>query len=230
MGSICFGSLVVTPVRFLRWLFILFRPSSTESSSLMCLHECMHYIQSCVSFCVDSLSAKCNTWAYTYIGMYHYGFLEAGGNATELFEKRGWSTIVSDDLVPNVLFLTSLVIGGVTGCFAYLLSELDRLAVIIPKDDPGLAPFIEGLIIGLVLPSVVFGIISSAVNSVLVCFACSPMDFEIRHRDLSHNMRAAWRDVWPRALHVDDAVALRMTEVNAPFLHSSYQNRAPSPF
>ena len=197
---------------------------------MMCFHECVHYIQSCVSFCVDSLAAKCNSWAYTYIGMYHYGFLEAGGSATELFEKRGWSTIVSDDLVPNVLFLTSLVIGGITGCFAYLLSELDRLAVVIPKDDPGLAPFVEGVIIGLVLPSVVFSLISSSVNAVLVCFASSPMDFEVQHPNLSHDMRAAWRNVWPRALLVDDAVAIRLVEQNSPFIHPSYQGREPSPF
>ena len=162
--------------------------------------------------------------------MYHYGFLEAGGNATELFQKRGWSTIVSDDLVPNVLFLTSLVIGGITGCFAYLLSELDRLAVVIPRDEPGLAPFVEGVIIGLVLPSVVFCLISSSVNAVLVCFAASPMDFEIQHPTLSHDMRAAWRDVWPRALIVDDAVAIRLVEQNSPFIQPTYQGREPSPF
>jgi hypothetical protein len=230
MGSICFGSLVVPPVKFLRWIFVLFRPSSTETPSLMYLYECIHYMQSCVSYCVDSLAASCNSWSYTYIGMYHYGFLEGGNKATELFAKRGWSTIVSDDLVPNVLFLTSLVIGGVTGCFAYLLSELDRLAVVIPKDDPGLAPFVEGVIIGLVLPSVVFSLITSAVNAVLVCFASSPVDFERQHPELSHNMRAAWRDVWPRALHIDDAVAIRLGDQSTPFLHPAYQVRAPNPY
>jgi Plasma-membrane choline transporter len=237
MGSICFGSLLVGPVRFLRWFFVFFRPSSTESSSLMCLHECIHYVQSCVTFCIDSMAATCNSWAYTYIGIYHYGFLNAGNNATELFEKRGWSTIVSDDLVPNVLFLTSLVIGGVTGCFAYILSHLDRLTVVNPKDETGSAPFVEGVIIGLVLPSIVFSLISSSVNAVLVCFASSPMDFEVRHPQLSHDMRAAWREVWPRSLDVDDAVAVRLVAQTVPFIPAPppYQGhtvmiRSRSPF
>jgi Plasma-membrane choline transporter len=134
--------------------------------------------------------------------MYHYGFLDAGSHATALFETRGWSTIVSDDLVPNVLFFTSLVIGGITGCFAYFLSQIDRLAVVNPKDEAGLAPFFEGVVIGLVLPSVVFGLIGSSVNAVLVCFASSPLDFDRRHPQLSREMRAAWREVWPRALDV----------------------------
>jgi Plasma-membrane choline transporter len=153
--------------------------------------------------CVDNMAAGFNSWAFAYIGMYHYGFLEAGNNATELFDKRGWSTIVSDDLVPNVLFLTSLVIGGVTGCFAHLLSQVDSLTV-SPNAAPGLAPFVEGVIIGLVLPSVVFSLISSSVNAVLVCFASSPLDFERQHPELSHEMRSAWREVWPRALDVHD--------------------------
>lgn len=218
MGSICFGSLFVGPVRILRLLSVLFRPSSSESS-LMCLHECVHYVQSCMASCVDNIAAGCNAWAFTYIGMYHYGFLEAGNNATDLFERRGWSMIVSDDLVPNVLFLTSLVIGGITGCFAYFLSQIDRLAVVNPKDETGLAPFVEGVIIGLVLPSVVFSLISSSVNAVLVCFAASPLDFERTHPQLSHEMRSAWREVWPRALDVcDDRVALALS--------SEYQGHA----
>jgi hypothetical protein len=54
---------------------------------------------------------------------------DAGLHATELFEKRGWSTIVSDDLVPNVLLLTCLVIGGVTGCFAHLIENFESLSL-----------------------------------------------------------------------------------------------------
>jgi multisubunit Na+/H+ antiporter MnhC subunit len=134
------------------------------------MDECIHCIQSCMASCVDTISAGINTWAYTYVGMYQYGFLDAGYMATECFEKRGWLTIVSDDLVPNVLFLTSLVVGGVTGCFAFEIAHIDRLKV-SPSVEPGLAPFVEGVIIGLVLTSIIFSVISSAVNAVLVCFA-----------------------------------------------------------
>lgn len=186
----------------------------------MCLEECVHYLQSCVTFCVDSLAAKCNVWAYTYIGMYHYGFLDAGKHATELFEKRGWSTIVSDDLVPNVLFLTSLVIGGITGCFAYSLSLLDRFAEVNPTNENGLAPFVEGVIIGLVLTSIFFSLISSSVNAVLVCFASSPLDFDLRHPELSHNMRTAWREVWPRSL-LDVEEAMPWVVPHAPLYSSA---------
>ena len=127
-GSICFGSLVVGPVKVLRQLSALFRPTPESSSLLLCFHQCIYFVQNLLTSCVDGLVTRFNPWAYTYIGLYGYDLMEAGIHSTELFEKRGWTTIVSDDLVPNVLFLTSVVIGGVTGLFAHLIENVDSLA------------------------------------------------------------------------------------------------------
>lgn len=202
MGSICFGSLFVGPVRVLRQLSGFLRPSAADES-LMCLHECLHCIQTVISSCIDTISANFSPWGFTYVGLYGYGFLDASYNASVLFDKRGWSVIVSDDLVPNILLIASVVIGGVTGCFANLISQLDELHV-TSLEEPGLVSFAEGCIIGLVLTSVLFGVISSSVNTVIVCFAASPVDFEQNHPDLSREMRNAWREVWPDALDAVD--------------------------
>jgi|TARA_B110001452_G_C14982925_1_gene343585 hypothetical protein len=55
--------------------------------------------------------------------------MDAGLHSTELFEKRGWSTIVSDDLVPNVLLLITLAIAGLTGLFAHLLEQFEDFSL-----------------------------------------------------------------------------------------------------
>jgi hypothetical protein len=64
-----------------------------------------------------------------------------------------------------------------------------------------------GLGVGLVLTSVLFAIISSSVNAVIVCFAGSPFEFEQNHPDLSAEMRSAWGEVWPGCM---DAVDMRV--------------------
>ena len=128
IGSTCYGSLLVGPVRVLRQLSAFFRPSE-EVSSLSFLHECLFCIQTCLTSGVDYLTSRYNAWAFTYIGLYGYGLVDAGLHSTELFEKRGWSTIVSDDLVPNVLLLTNLVIGGITGCIAHLIENAENLSL-----------------------------------------------------------------------------------------------------
>lgn len=74
-----------------------------------------------------------------------------------------------------------------------------------------------GVALGIVVTSVLFGIISSSVNAVLVCFAASPVDFESNHPQLSHEMRSAWREVWPGCM---DVVDLRVALAN-PSPHSS---------
>jgi hypothetical protein len=94
----------------------------------MCLHECLSCVQHCITTCVDNLSDYFNPWAFTYIGLYRYGLLESGHNATELFKKRGWISIVSDDLVHNILLMICLVIGGVTGCFGVLIQSYHMLS------------------------------------------------------------------------------------------------------
>ena len=61
-----------------------------------------------------------------------------------------------------------------------------------------------GLAVGLVASSILFGIITSAVNTVIVCFAASPVDFEKNHPELSQEMRSAWREVWPGCMVIND--------------------------
>lgn len=223
MGSICFGSLFVAPVRVIRQLSVFVRPSNDESS-LLCLHECIRCIQTIITQGVDNLVLHFNPWAFAYVGLYNYGFLDAGRHADELFERRGWKLIVSDDLVPNVLLMTSLVVGGVTGLFAYALSSLDGLHV-LSLNEPGTVSFGTGFVVGLVLTSVLFGIISSSVNAVIICFASCPVDFEENHPELSHEMRDAWREVWPDSL--DMMMDMRLV-IPSPMLASGLTS-SPAP-
>jgi hypothetical protein len=119
---------MVGPVRILRQLSAFFRPSE-QVNSLLCLHEGIHFIQTCMTSCVDGLADRFNSWCFAYVGLYGYGLVDAGLHSTELFEKRGWTTIVSDDLVPNLLSMICLGIGGLTGMIAYLLERLEPLSL-----------------------------------------------------------------------------------------------------
>eukprot|EP00980_Cylindrotheca_fusiformis_P001217 scaffold328_cov130-Cylindrotheca_fusiformis.AAC.31 len=220
IGSICYGSLFVGPVRLLRQLSAFFRPNEGGTSSLLCLHQCLFCIQSCVTSCVDTLSDRYSPWAFTYVGLYGYGLVEGGQNASDLFEKRGWSTIVSDDLAPNVLLMTSVVIGGVTGLFAQVIESTETVTL-SNLGQPALVSFCLGVAVGLVASSVLFGIITSAVHAVIVCFAASPVDFEQHHPKLSHEMRSAWREVWPGCMDVVD-----MRVAVATYLDPSMTERA----
>merc|ERR1711971_119363 len=57
---------------------------------------------------------------------------------------------------------------------------------------------IVGFILGVVLTSTLMTLVSSAVNTVIVCHAEAPQEFETNHPKLSGEMRAAWKQAWPR--------------------------------
>ena len=60
--------------------------------------------------------------AYVYVGIYGFSYLEAGRNVIELFQQKGWSVIISDDLCDRVLFMVSLAVGVLTGVIGWALA------------------------------------------------------------------------------------------------------------
>lgn len=201
-GSICYGSLFVGFVQFLRQITEGMRPNHGDSS-LMCLYECSLFFQERIVSFVDTLADSFTPWAFTYVGMYHYGLKEAGHKANELFDNRGWSRIVTDDLIASVLAMVSLVIGGLCGSFAVILQALDGHGL-TSFGHPVLVSFTIGFLVGIVLSTVLFSIIDSSVCAVIVCFAGSPVEFHHNHRELSHEMRHAWKEVWPGSVDMEN--------------------------
>ena len=57
--------------------------------------------------------------------------------------------------------------------------------------------FFVGFIAGVVLAFTLLTLISSAINTVIVCIAEAPPEFELNHIKLSQDMRSAWREAWP---------------------------------
>ena len=54
-----------------------------------------------------------------------------------------------------------------------------------------------GFVIGLVLSGIVMGLLSSAVDSIIVCFAEAPNEFAESHPALAHEMQTTWSAAWP---------------------------------
>lgn len=191
-GSICFGSLIVATIQALRQLNHQLR-GNEDAQLLVCLIDC------CLA-CIEGIVEYFNKWAYIYVGLYGYSYLDAGKNVITLFQNKGWTVIITDDLAENVLFMISLLIGLITGLMGYLLSYFDQniFANFNANIDSASIGFGFGFLIGFVLSSILLSVVASAVNTVIVCFAESPREFEMNHPQLSLEMRNAWRMAWPQ--------------------------------
>lgn len=189
-GSICFGSLIVAIIQALRTLNRYLRDSDDA--------QCIVCVIDCILGCIESIIEYFNKWAYVYIGLYGYNYLDAGRNVLTLFQNKGWTTIITDDLTDNVLFMISVGIGLLTGLVGLTIAKLDQnLFANMNVEDPASLGFLLGLLVGFVMSSILMGVVSSAVNTVIVCFAESPREFEVNHPQLSMEMRDAWRRAWP---------------------------------
>ena len=58
-----------------------------SNSLILCIVECLlHFLQ--------RVGQYFNKWSFVYVGLYGYDYLTAGRKALELFQSRGWSTII----------------------------------------------------------------------------------------------------------------------------------------
>lgn len=117
-GSICFGSFLVALVQALRALHRMAHQND-DCSFLICFIDC-------ILGCIEGIIEYLNKWAYVYVGLYGYSYLEAGRNVITLFQNKGWTAIITDDLVDNVLGMVSIGIGLFTGLVGWIMATVDQ--------------------------------------------------------------------------------------------------------
>jgi len=122
LGSICLGSLLEALITALRVIVNMYRndrrnnnDSLNEAGTIfLCILECiLRLLQDIIDYF--------NQWAYVYIGVYGYSYVESGRKVLELFRARGLTTIITNDLVGYVLAFIIVTVGVCTGLGAVLI-------------------------------------------------------------------------------------------------------------
>lgn len=180
LGSICFGSLLTALIQVMHQSCRDLERASRGPSMLLCVVEFMLRI-------LESLVGYFNEWAYVYVGLYGYDYLDSGRKVVTLFQQRGWTTIINDHLVARALLLVSLVIGALTGCIGLALAGCTSWMADFGKATAVLAFFIP-CIFGWAMSVVLLSVVSSAVDTVIVSFAEAPLEFERNHPGLYTQM------------------------------------------
>jgi len=140
----------------------------------------------------------------SYVGIYGFSYLESGKKVIELFRARGWTSIVSDNLVGYTLGFVTFFVGFVTGLIGMILERL------LGDDEGGSVVFgpLEGapywafgisFFVGVWVCSVMMNVVKGAVNTLIVCWADSPAKLEYQHPVLTAEMAEAWETVFPEA-------------------------------
>jgi len=189
-GSICFGSFLVALIQALKQMVYQARANGDGNQILLCIVEC-------ILGCLEDLLEYFNKWAFVYVGLYGYSYLEAGKNVLTLFKNRGWDAIITDNLIGMTCGFLSLVVGLITGGLAVLLQQTTDWFEAYEGNTGSIIAFIIGLVVGLLISSILLSVVASGVNAVIVLFAEGPSEFEQNHPELSAKMRAAWAEAYP---------------------------------
>ncbi|KAL4073935.1 plasma-membrane choline transporter-domain-containing protein [Scleroderma yunnanense] len=118
LGSIAFGSLIVTILELIRLLLNVARNSANQQGSPVeaCLACCAELFVGCI----ESLVEYFNRYAYIEIALYGKPYLQAAKDTFRLFQDRGIDALVNDSLVGTTLIFGAYVVGLLCSLFAYL--------------------------------------------------------------------------------------------------------------
>ncbi|GMF30287.1 unnamed protein product [Phytophthora lilii] len=118
-GSICFGSLIVAVLQALRTMADMAKRRANEENNggLACL-ACM---AECILSCLANVMEYVNQWAYVYVGVYGYPFRTSGKAVMDLFNNRGWTAVINDDLTSGALSFGAMGVGVATCCIGLLM-------------------------------------------------------------------------------------------------------------
>lgn len=197
-GSICFGSLLVAIVQVLKSLAQRARydDDNRNSGFQQILYCCLQ----CLLQMLEDVLEYFNKWAFVYVGMYGYSYLEAGKKVMDLFRARGWETIITDDIIVRTLTLVVFMISMGAGGIGMLIDHYNPEYLAVFEDNGQFIAFFICALVALVVSSIMMSIVGASVNTVMVCLAEAPADFMENHPKLATEMISAWQDIYPGVL------------------------------
>ena len=181
-GSICFGSLLVAIIEVIRSM-VRSAANNRRGGIVTCIAQCLlHYI--------EQIAQYFNKFAFIYVGLYGYAYLEAGKNVFSLFKHRGFTVIINDGLVGRMLGMVCFCIGLINSCIAAVLALGADGGVVATS---ALIGFFAGVILSLMVANVLI----STTDSIIVLYAEAPREFETNHPALAQEMHDTWSQAWP---------------------------------
>eukprot|EP01041_Mallomonas_annulata_P002075 gene2075-4052_t len=207
LPSIALGAIIIGPLHvtweILTILRNLFRRREGCSNSLQ---PVLSVIDAMLRSLEKSLS-RFNRYGYVYVASSGENLSYASAKAMDLFGRRGWMMIVSDNLISNVLVFGAIGIALTSAALGYLMAFfmsffLYVTDIEIDRDSVNIATIFvtTGLIMGVMVGTCLSSVLQSAVWSVLVHFADDPKALKEHHGCEHWDLLRIWDHMYPASL------------------------------
>ncbi|TFK44695.1 plasma-membrane choline transporter-domain-containing protein [Crucibulum laeve] len=192
LGSIAFGSLIVTLLELLKMLLQAAQQNASQDGNpveacLACCAAC------CIGF-IQNLVEYFNRYAYIEIALYGKPYIEAAKDTWRLFKDRGIDALVNDSLVSMTMTWGAYVIGLLCSLFAYLY--LRFTAPSYNASGQYTAPvLLFSFLIGLMCSLTMSSAIEAGVSTIFVGLGEDPQVLAIRAPELFGMIANTYPDV-----------------------------------
>ncbi|EIW83046.1 DUF580-domain-containing protein [Coniophora puteana RWD-64-598 SS2] len=118
LGSIAFGSLIVTLLELLRLVLNAARNNAMGDGNPVT--ACLACCAECFVGCIESMVEYFNRYAYIEIALYGKPYVQAAKDTWRMFKDRGIDALINDSLVNNTLMFGAYCVGILCALFSYL--------------------------------------------------------------------------------------------------------------
>lgn len=177
LGSIAFGSLIVTILEIIRLILQAVRNNANSNGhpiemALACCAECF-------IGCIEGLVQYFNRYAYIEIALYGKPYITAARDTWRLFKDRGIDALVNDSLVSMTLTWGAYAVGMLCSLFGYLYLRFTHPSY--NSDGQYTAPvLLFSFLIGVQLHLTLASAIEAGVSTIFVGLAEDPGVLAIR--------------------------------------------------
>lgn len=165
LGSIAFGSLIVTILELIRIAAQMFHNAQMQDGDL--IGQILSCCAVCLISCVSGLVQFFNKYAYIEIALYGKPYIQAAKDTWGLMKDRGIDALINDSLVGSVIMWGSYLNGFLCGLFAYLYLRFTNPPY--NADGDYSAPIIlYAFLMGIMMGSTLGSVIDAGVSTIFV--------------------------------------------------------------
>ncbi|KAI0745667.1 plasma-membrane choline transporter-domain-containing protein [Earliella scabrosa] len=192
LGSIAFGSLIVTILELIRMILNVARNSANADGHPV--EACLFLCAECFIGCIEGMVEYFNRYAYIEIALYGKPYIEAAKDTWRLFTDRGIDAIINDSLVGMTLTWGAYVTGLLCSLFAYLYLRYTNPSY--NADGQYTAPvLLFAFLIGLQCSLTLSSAIEAGVSTIFVGLGEDPQVLAIRAPELFALIASTYPDV-----------------------------------
>lgn len=181
LGSISFGSLIVTILEMIR--LVLNAAANNASMEGNPVEACLACCAACFIGFIESLVEYFNRYAYIEIALYGKSYIPAAKDTWRLFKDRGIDALVNDSLVGMTLMWGAYAIGLLSLLFCYLYLRITQPSY---NSDGQYTPImlVFAFFIGMMCASTLGSAIEAGVSTIFVGLGEDPAVLAVRAPEL----------------------------------------------